>query len=418
MRILLTGIPSYLQRTVSGVSGATVRHRPYFDDILTKKNVIDQVKKIANTGNYLIGEGAGHALQGHDVTYVPFWHLANSLSSDDVYEELARTFDICVFASANLLRPGLSADLEAQVFDKLKLPVVVMGIGIQKKANLRDDLPAGTQKFLDVLRAKESYFLTRGYFTSEFLKEQGMKFVRPTGCPSLYFNPNGMRQALTKIANPELAEAQKIAFGGYLGSVADTIVDAHVLLKPDSTAHYVIQDEVTVYNMNIVGDDQTLAYDPPSGRLIAPMDYKHQEKWQRKNELHVFFDTNRWRTWASQLDLSFGRRFHGCIITMQAGIPSLMIAVDDRMREMLEFIGFPHLEAGVWNRETQKKAYLKEFLSTIDAQASLDRYDACELNFRTALNDIGIKQAALAQPVKAAAPAPAPAAAARAHEPA
>jgi hypothetical protein len=390
MRILLTGIPSYLQRTIADVSGTTVIHRPYFDEIRTKKDLLSQVRKIANTGNYLIGEGAAASLRGHDVTYLPFWHLANNRDSNALYEQVNREFDVCVFAAANLLRPGYSADLEAQVFEKLKMPVVVMGIGIQKKANLRDELPAGTQKFLDVLRAKESYFLTRGYFTSEFLKEQGMTFVRPTGCPSLYFNPDGMRQALTKLANPELVESQKIAFGGYLGSVADTIVDAHVLLKPDSTAHYVIQDEVVVYNMNIQGDDATPAYDAPSGRIVAPVEYKHQEKWQRKNDLHVFFDTNRWRTWASQLDLSFGRRFHGCIITMQAGVPSLMIAVDDRMREMLEFIGFPHLEAGIWNREADKRTYLANFLGKIDTQAVIDRYSACEANFRSALGQIGL----------------------------
>jgi hypothetical protein len=55
-----------------------VRHRPYFDDIRTKAELIEQVKKIANTGNYLIGEGAAFSLKAHDVTYVPFWHLANS----------------------------------------------------------------------------------------------------------------------------------------------------------------------------------------------------------------------------------------------------------------------------------------------------------------------------------------------------
>lgn len=49
MRILLTGIPSYLQRTVARVSGATVHHKPYFDDIRSKKDLVDQVKKIANT---------------------------------------------------------------------------------------------------------------------------------------------------------------------------------------------------------------------------------------------------------------------------------------------------------------------------------------------------------------------------------
>ena len=244
MRILLTGIPSYLQRTIGHVSGTTVVHRPYFEQTSTKKDLISQVRRIANTGNYLIGEGAAESLRGHDVTYLPFWHLANNRESADLYERVNREFDMCVFACANLLRPGYSADLEAEVFAKLTMPVVVMGIGIQRKEGLKELLPAGTLQFLEVLKKKESFFLTRGYFTAEFLREQGMKFVKPTGCPSLYFAPNEMKRSLAALANPELSEAQKIVFGGYLGSVADTIVDAHALLKPDSVASYVVQDEV------------------------------------------------------------------------------------------------------------------------------------------------------------------------------
>ena len=87
----------------------------------------------------------------------------------------------------------------------------------------------------------------------------------------------------------------------------------------------------------------------------------------------------------SSRDLCFGRRFHGCIIGMQAGMPALMIAVDDRMREMLEFVGFPYIEAATWNREADKTAYLPNFLSKIDTQAVIDRYSACEANFRNAL---------------------------------
>lgn len=390
MRILLTGIPSYLQRTIAGVSGTTVMHRPSFDETRTKKDLLSQVRRIANTGNYLIGEGAAQSLRGHDVTYLPFWHLANNQGSDELFAQVNREFDLCVFASANLLRPGYSADLEAEIFARLDMPVVVMGIGIQRKEGLKEQLPAGTLKFLDVLRKKESFFLTRGYFTAEFLREQGMKFVKPTGCPSLYFAPGEMRRSLSGLANPDLADAQKIAFGGYLGSVADTIVDAHALLKPDSVATYVIQDEVVAYNLDLVGDDNQPVYDPASGRIIGPTEYKHSEKWQRKYELLVYFDTHQWRGSMSTRDLCFGRRFHGCIIGMQAGVPALMIAVDDRMREMLEFIGFPYIEAATWNREADKRAYLKNFLAKIDTQAVIDRYSACEANFRNVLGQIGL----------------------------
>ncbi|RVH24305.1 polysaccharide pyruvyl transferase family protein, partial [Sinorhizobium meliloti] len=260
----------------------------------------------------------------------------------------------------------------------------------QRREGLKENLPAGTLKFLEVLRNKESFFLTRGYFTAEFLREQGMKFVKPTGCPSLFFAPAEMKRSLAALANPELASSQKIAFGGYLGSVADTIVDAHALLKPDSVASYVIQDEVVAYNLSLPVDDDLPVYDRASGRITGQTAYKHSEKWQRKHELLVFFDTNQWRSWVSARDLCFGRRFHGCIIGMQAGVPSLMIAVDDRMREMLEFIGFPYMEAAVWNREQDRKAYLASFLSKIDSQAVIDRYSACETNFRNALAHVGL----------------------------
>jgi hypothetical protein len=60
------------------------------------------------------------------------------------------------------------------------------------------------------------------------------------------------------------------------------------------------------------------------------------------------------------------------------------------MREMLEFIGFPYMEAAVWNREQDRKAYLASFLSKIDSQAVIDRYSACETNFRNALAHVGL----------------------------
>jgi hypothetical protein len=391
MRVMVTGIPSYLMRTVESVSGATVKHRPYFEPVRTKKDLIDQVKKIANTGNYLIGEGAANSVRGHEVTYVPFWHLANSVNSAETYELLNQSFDLCLFASANLLRPGYAATTESFVFERLNMPIVVMGIGIQKKENLKEDLPEGTRRFLNVLKKKESFFLTRGHFTADFLKAEGMKYVRPTGCPSLYYEPAAMKRSLSHLADPELADSQKIAFGGYLGSVPDTIVDAHALLRQDSVASYVVQDEITVYNMNIAADDTMDAYDQAAGRIIAKTEYKHAEKWQRNCEFRVFFDTHKWRSWASGQDFCFGRRFHGSIIGMQAGVPALMIAVDDRMREMLGFVGFPYIEASVWNREAKKKAFLQDFLSKIDVPAAIHRYSACEENFNAALKDIGIR---------------------------
>ena len=67
------------------------------------------------------------------------------------------------------------------------MPVVVMGIGIQRKEGLKEQLPAGTLKFLDVLRNKESFFLTRGYFTAEFLQRAGHEVRQADGLPVALF---------------------------------------------------------------------------------------------------------------------------------------------------------------------------------------------------------------------------------------
>jgi hypothetical protein len=75
---------------------------------------------------------------------------------------------------------------------------------------------------------------------------------------------------------------------------------------------------------------------------------------------------------------------------MQAGTPALMIAVDDRMREMLEFIGFPYIEASTWNREADKRAYLANFLGKIDTQAVIDRYSAARRISAVLLGQIGL----------------------------
>lgn len=56
---------------------------------------------------------------------------------------------------------------------KLKMPIVMLGIGLQNRRDLENSLPEGTKRLLDVLKEREHYFLTRGFETAGFLKDQG-----------------------------------------------------------------------------------------------------------------------------------------------------------------------------------------------------------------------------------------------------
>jgi hypothetical protein len=322
-------------------------------------------------------------------THIPFWHLWNESRNGAGLDEINASFDICVFTCANLLRGGLSADAEALVVGNLKMPIVMLGIGIQSRANLKSSLPQGTRDLLGVLKQKEHYFLTRGEEAAGFLRDEGFSYVRPVGCPSVYFMPHNVRRALSGLRHVRIGEA-KTVFSGYLGADLDSIDDVNALASPDATAFYVIQDEPLHFDMQIEPNGDGRVYNSASGELIGNNTFKGADRLERRLKLHAFFDTNQWRAWTSTMDFSFGRRFHGNIIALQAGVPSLMVAVDDRMREMLDFVGLPRIDKALLDSASKRSEIVADFLARIDTAAVIDQYDEREKGFRSALHDVGI----------------------------
>src|SRR5690606_2037667 len=208
-------------------------------------------------------------------THVPFRHLYNCVNNGTGLEEVNKEFDICVFTCANLLRKGLSADAEALVLSKLDMPVVMLGIGIQNRPDIEgeDGLPAGTKKLLEVLKSREHYFLTRGENAAGYLRDQGFSYVRPVGCPSLYFRPDNMRKAISRLPDVKVGEGRTV-FTGYVGAELETIGDMNALSADDGRSAYVIQDELLHFDMQIEEDANGRAYDSTTGELVGPLTYK------------------------------------------------------------------------------------------------------------------------------------------------
>lgn len=389
-RILMTGIPSHYTRLIQRAHGSTVVYSERQPRPEGKDAFITELRNISNTGNYLIGEGALGALSTN-ATHIPFWHLYNGCTTGRGLREVNADFDICVFTCANLLRKGLSADAEALVLANLDMPVVMLGIGIQKRADLAASLPEGTRQLLRVLKKKEHYFLTRGEETAQFLKNEGFSFVRPVGCPSIYLMPDNVRSALAALAHVRVGQA-KTVFSGYLGADRNTIADINALTAPDSTAYYVIQDEVLHFDMQIEPDVNGRVYNSASGQLIGNTAFKASEELKRALKLYAFYDTNQWRAWSATMDFSFGRRFHGAIIALQAGVPSLMVSVDDRMREMLDFSGLPCIDAAALEQAENRAQFVADHIASLRIADIVDQYSARERAFRAALAEIGIAQ--------------------------
>ena len=102
MRVAVSGIPSSKMRSITGrgADHATL-YTETMPRVASEKNLQHEIGRIANTGNYLIGEGARYALAGSDCQFIPMPWLVGD-HGPELREHLNRNFDFLVIATANI----------------------------------------------------------------------------------------------------------------------------------------------------------------------------------------------------------------------------------------------------------------------------------------------------------------------------
>lgn len=145
-----------------------------------------------NSGNLMFAYGVMNALRTEDViidsTYKHRWTKYDA-------EEINEKYDAFVLPMADAFREDfvLSLDEYTKLIKHLKIPVVVIGIGLRARIgqNPTEKYPFDTNAFnfiKEVLEHSELVGL-RGRNTGNYLEKLGFKEGRdftPIGCPSLY----------------------------------------------------------------------------------------------------------------------------------------------------------------------------------------------------------------------------------------
>ena len=389
MRVLLTGILPYVANfgTIGKDFTTRLSFRP--QQIRTKAELNTALLTNGNTGNYLIGEGCLHALKNADVTFVPFWALVNYLEDPERSRSyFAENFDWLVVSSANLLRSDYSADAECQVFSQIPLPIMFMSLGGQRFEDLQQqNLPQGTLDFIEMIKSKRHMVFTRGRQSEAFLRACGLENVLATGCPSLYAFPDNMVASLRRLDGFEYDDSTSCALHGYFSPhPIHSVEDIQALHNPKARMSYILQDETMFYGLELDAGDDDPVYDQTSGAITVSCN--HPLSGMKGLSLNIFFNTDQWRTWSASFDFNTGRRLHGAIIAMQAGVPALPVAVDDRMREMLGYSGLPHLDTKIWS-DNVTPSLINQVIRSTDISQAIETYQANHEKFRGALSSIG-----------------------------
>ena len=324
-----------------------------------------------NTGNMAYVEGL-RVLLGDDV---PTYGWMSNV--DFINENCSRV----IFPAANQL--GAHTDLGdlAEQFDKIKVPICVIGLGAQARSV--DDpleLKPGTRRWLDVLMdhapsAKVPSVVVRGQFTGEILEKLGYggRYL-VGGCPSQFLSPEpSLGAVLAERRGYDTLQRLAIASSHYswAGWVRE-IEKELVAYMESSGGSYVVQAPAIMIRSGL--GDKTLLVDPEFEKvrkfLRPDLATNAFFEWCRRN-VYAFGGAYPWMHWLSRHDFVVGTRSHGVTLGLQAGIPGYLIAFDTRTKELAEAMGFPHGRPGDIQGsvvEHAKKAIAAFDFSQLDAK--------------------------------------------------
>lgn len=169
----------------------------------------------------------------------------------------------------------------------------------------------------------------RGYYTAELLYKNGVRNIEVVGCPSLYHrkDPNFVIQKRNKFLDMDL----KCATG--ITPWPNKRMDKN---KIKQFFDYAISNRV-----DFIEQANTRWIE-----VITRSDQAFKERFAEywNNYSKIFYNIDDWREYSRSLDFSFGGRFHGNVIPLLEGVPSLFISIDARTREMCDYFKFPTID--------------------------------------------------------------------------
>jgi hypothetical protein len=387
-RIMMTGMCSVQDRCAYHADKRRIHYRPFPQPVRSTKDFLEQFRVAANTGNYLITEGAYRSFPEDEVTYVPFWFLQKRVDDPDFIDFIRAEYQTCIFATANILNADFNLTEEVRVLEALDLPTIFLSIGVQRRSDLAKDPHPGVSRFIDYLSRPTSHCFTRGSYAATFLRSRNVANVYEACCPSAFNHADNIIAGMRRLRDLDAGRLGETWVNGYLGDHAGAVDDLTQFAGRSERTAYLLQDEPLLFGItdNLVGEPA--AYDETSARLAKRPACDVAAGSNQPIDFLAFFSPDHWRLRASVVDLSIGRRFHGNLVALQAGRPAIFIAHDDRVTEMLEAVGLPFIAPKDWEAAADKPAFAEAFARRVDLARFEDHYTAKREAFTASLRHV------------------------------
>ncbi|MEU0038967.1 MULTISPECIES: polysaccharide pyruvyl transferase family protein [unclassified Streptomyces] len=307
---------------------------PY--DAVPVEQALHQDVFATNSGNLIFSDAAHKILETPDTEVVSNGIRTDVAAAGRINEE----YDAFVVPLANAFRPSFEPQLRrlTQLIGKLRIPVVVPGIGAQtgldyNPARLKPMEPA-VREFVAAVLDRSASIGVRGEFTERYLKDMGFRDVEVIGCPSMFMYGKDLD---VRRRAPALGPESRIAVNGSHSAVKSQGLD-RVIRRAHTRYPYL---RFIGQNLSDARQLHWRDLSDPNGSVTA-MPTHPDHPMYREDKVRVYIDPVTWIDDLRDFDFSFGSRIHGNIAALLAGTPATVLCGDSRTLELCRYFDIPH----------------------------------------------------------------------------
>lgn len=306
-------------------------------------SILAENKIGGNVGNSVFLSAVARVIMTQDST-IDFLSTLDPFYFDDEIKQMNENYDMFIIPLANAFRDNFMNELKALTLlvNKLKIPSVVIGIGLQNKFNGTGfEFDDCVKKFVNAVLKKSKCLGLRDENTAKYLEFLGYKRNEQfmvIGCPSMYYYGDKLPELKNEHQKPN----------------RNSVVNITLKYAVGEKYHNYIQEQKNNFDkvfysvQNI--DEIRLQY---SGLPLNNFKTKVQpfnQYYPRKitdeicKNVRAFAEFTSWRNYLSEeVDFSFGNRIHGNITSILSGVPCFIIACDSRVEGLAEYHKIPYV---------------------------------------------------------------------------
>lgn len=300
-----------------------------------------------NTGNLLFAYSMTRTLYTDD-TEVDFLADKTVIHDKITAEYINENYDYLVLPMANSFRTSFinSMDKWSALIEKLTIPCVVTGIGIQMAYEPDITSPhkydEPSKRFIKAVLNHSASVGVRGEITQKYLNHLGFNDIDVTGCPSIEMFGAGLPVRERKPLTSESAVCVTGSVSNPVNFKKFMIRNREVLPNYYFMPQFVDDLKLMYYGvpLPVTEDSQTL--------------YPHliDDEVFVNDRARFFIDFQSILEFNKNIDFNYGTRIHGAVGSILAGVPTLLFPTDARIRELADYHNIPSIPASTVDDNT------------------------------------------------------------------